>query len=62
MSFRGEVVDYGKGHVEPEMPDNARQGGHDVTESMSIYALWAGVKHALVFAVSYAGMEGVSRN
>ena len=62
MSFRGEVVDYGKGHVEPEMPDDARQGGHDVTESMSIYALWARIKHALVSAVSYAGMEGVPRN
>jgi len=62
MSFRGEVTDYGKGRFEAETPDNARQGGHDVTESMSVQAIWAGIKHALVFAVSYAGQPGVARN
>jgi acetylornithine deacetylase/succinyl-diaminopimelate desuccinylase-like protein len=60
MSFRGEVTDHGKGKFEADTPDDARQGGHDVTESMSVSAIWAGVKHALVFAVSYAGQPGVS--
>jgi len=62
MSFRGEVTDYGKGRFVQDTPDDARQGGHDVTESMSVLALWAGIKHALVFAVSYAGQPGVQRN
>jgi len=62
MSFRGEVTDYGKGRITQDTPDDARQGGHDVTESMSTLALWAGIKHALVFAVSYAGQPGVARN
>ncbi|MEJ0085070.1 MAG: M20/M25/M40 family metallo-hydrolase [Pseudomonadota bacterium] len=62
MSFRGEVTDHGKGKFEAETPDDARQGGHDVTESMAVTALWAGIKHALVFAVSYAGQPGVATN
>ncbi|HEY9515032.1 MAG TPA: M20/M25/M40 family metallo-hydrolase [Gemmatimonadaceae bacterium] len=61
FSFRGDVVDYGKGRVERTFPEQTRQGGHDVTESMAVPAIWAGVKHALVFAVSYAGMPGVER-
>ncbi len=62
MSFRGQVTDHGKGKFEQDTPDDARQGGHDVTESMSTEALWAGIKHALVFAVSYAGQTDVARN
>jgi acetylornithine deacetylase/succinyl-diaminopimelate desuccinylase-like protein len=62
MSFAGNVTDYGKGHVEKETPEGARKGGHDVTESMTLPPLWAGVKHALVFAVSYAGQPGVPSN
>lgn len=61
MSFRGQVLDLGKGRFEREMPDDVRQGGHDVTESMAINSIWAGVKHALVFAVSYSGQPGVKR-
>jgi acetylornithine deacetylase/succinyl-diaminopimelate desuccinylase-like protein len=62
MSFRGSVTDWGKGKFEQFTPENARQGGHDVTESMSVTAMWAGIKHALVFAVSYAGQPDVARN
>jgi len=56
FSFRGNVVDYGNGRVERGFPTQARLGGHDVTESMAVPMLWAGVKHALVFATSYAGV------
>jgi acetylornithine deacetylase/succinyl-diaminopimelate desuccinylase-like protein len=60
FSFRGSVVDHGGGRVDREAGERERRGGHDVTESMDIDGLWAGVKHALVFAVSYAGMPGVA--
>ena len=59
FSFRGNVVDYGNGRVERGYPTQARRGGHDVTESMVVPPIWAGVKHALVFAAAYAGMPGV---
>ncbi len=59
FSFRGNIVDYGNGRIERGYPSQARQGGHDVTESMVVPPIWAGVKHALVFAVSYAGMPGI---
>lgn len=59
FSFRGNVIDYGNGRVERGYPVQARQGGHDVTESMEVTPIWAGIKHALVFAVTYAGMPGV---
>ena len=66
MSFRGGVTDYGNGRFElerrTETEERPRQGGHDITESMSTPPLWAGIKHALVFAVSYAGVQGVPRN
>lgn len=62
MSFRGDVIDYGQGRVERGYPVQDRRGGHDVTESMAVVPIWAGVKHALVFAVSYAGQPGVSGN
>jgi acetylornithine deacetylase/succinyl-diaminopimelate desuccinylase-like protein len=52
FSFRGSVVDYGNGKF--ERGSGGRQGGHDVTESQAIVNVWAGVKHALVFATSYA--------
>lgn len=61
MSFRGDVLDYGDGRVEMGAPEQARLGGHDVTESMFVPLIWAGVKHALVFAVSYAGTPDVVR-
>jgi len=31
--------------------------GHDVTESAEIRGIWAGVKHALLFTVSYTGQR-----
>lgn len=59
FSFRGGVVDHGGGRVDRDSPERERLGGHDVTESMAVEGLWAGVKHALVFAVTYAGLPGV---
>lgn len=59
MSFRGSVIDYGEGRFEREYPEQERQGGHDVTESMAVQPIWAGIKHALVFATSYTGMPSV---
>jgi hypothetical protein len=58
MSFRGSVVDYGNGRIERGLP-GGRKGGHDVTESQVVPVIWAGIKHGLVFAVSYAGMIGI---
>ncbi|MDH3271862.1 MAG: M20/M25/M40 family metallo-hydrolase [Gemmatimonadota bacterium] len=58
MSFRGDVIDYGNGRIERGYPVQDRLGGHDVTESMEIPPIWAGVKHALLFAVAHAGMRG----
>jgi hypothetical protein len=57
FSFRGSVVDHGGGRF--ERGPGGRLGGHDVTESQAIVNMWAGVKHALVFAASYAGMSSV---
>jgi hypothetical protein len=31
-----------------------------VTESQAIDNIWAGIKHALVFAASYSGMTSIS--
>jgi acetylornithine deacetylase/succinyl-diaminopimelate desuccinylase-like protein len=56
MSFRGNVIDYGNGRIERGFPVQARRGGHDVTESMVVPEIWAGVKHALLFAAAYAGL------
>lgn len=54
FSFRGSVVDEGNGRF--ARGPSGREGGHDVTESQAIVNTWAGVKHGLVFAASYAGM------
>lgn len=61
MSLRGNVRDFGEGRVERGGGDlisrvRRKTATHDVTESAEIVALWAGVKHGLVFAVAYAGM------
>lgn len=58
MSFRGDVIDYGNGRVERGFPEQARLGGHDITASMAVPPIWAGIKHALAFAASYAGIAG----
>lgn len=62
ISFRGDVIDLGGGRI--ERGAYGRRGGHDVTESQSVSSIWAGIKHALVFAAAYAGMpevEGLAR-
>jgi len=59
FSFRGSVVDHGNGRFDRRPSEQERIGGHDVTESMAVEGIWAGIKHALVFAVSYAGLPGV---
>ncbi len=61
FTFRGDVIDYGGGRVEhgnsPLRSETRKVStGHDVTESAYIDRVWAGVKHGLLFAVSYAGM------
>ena len=62
FSFRGSVVDYNDGRHEvrrtPVTTSATRlaSASHDVTESAEIVRLWAGVKHALLFAVAYAGL------
>ena len=65
LSFRGDVTDYGEGgRFTREKPASLRESskvrrrssGHDVTESAEIRSVWAGVKHGLLFAVSYAGL------
>jgi acetylornithine deacetylase/succinyl-diaminopimelate desuccinylase-like protein len=64
MSLRGGVVDYNDGQFEVrrgrrgalQSAVRRRSSGHDVTESGEIVRLWAGVKHGLLFAVSYAGL------
>ena len=63
MSLRGSVIDYGdKGRFEvgAALPLRSavrrRSVSHDVTESADINRVWSGVKHALLFAVAYAGM------
>ncbi len=60
MSFTGGVVDRGDGRVVstpgPESAVRLRTASHDVTESAEIVRLWAGVRHGLLFAVSYAGL------
>lgn len=67
MSFRGNVVDYGGGRFERtnryaqygglESRVRRRTSGHHITQSQAIPTLWAPMKHALVFAVSYAGLS-----
>lgn len=66
MSFRGRVIDYGGGRFERsakfdqygglDSPVRRRTSGHHATQSEAIVSLWAPMKHALVWAVSYAGI------
>ena len=64
MSLRGNVIDYGEGgrfavvrgsSLKSEV--RRKSASHDVTESAEIDRLWSGVKHGLVFAVAYAGLD-----
>lgn len=63
MSLRGNVIDRGGGRVEIAGDSSLRStvrrrtATHDVTESALIAGLWAGVKHGLLFAVTYAGLS-----
>ncbi|HEX6971278.1 MAG TPA: hypothetical protein VF234_03595, partial [Limnochordia bacterium] len=63
LSLRGNVIDYGEGgrfEVRRGSPlaseVRRKSASHDVTESVEIARIWSGVKHGLVFAVSYAGL------
>jgi acetylornithine deacetylase/succinyl-diaminopimelate desuccinylase-like protein len=66
MSFRGRVIDYGGGRFEHtarydqygglESPVRRRTSGHHTTQSEAVVSLWAPMKHALVWATSYAGI------
>lgn len=62
MSLQGTVIDRGGGRVEVRgdfglrSPVRRRTTTHDVTESALIDGLWAGAKHGLLFAVTYAGL------
>jgi hypothetical protein len=62
MSLRGYVWDYGNGRFEvggshPLVSEVRRKtANHDVTGSVDINKIWAGVKQGLLFTVSYAGM------
>lgn len=68
LSLRGRVTDYGEGgrfargvSEGLESETRRRSASHDVTESAPIVSAWAGVKHGLLFAVSYAGLAAASR-
>jgi acetylornithine deacetylase/succinyl-diaminopimelate desuccinylase-like protein len=62
FSLRGGVVDRGGGDVDFQagrgLESEVRRltATHDVTESGEIVRLWAGVKHGLLFTVSYTGL------
>jgi tripeptide aminopeptidase len=62
MSLRGGIVDYLGGRFEKrgrsdlQSETRRKSVGHSVTESGEIVRLWAGVKHGLLFAVSYTGL------
>jgi tripeptide aminopeptidase len=67
LSFRGQVTDYGEGGRYTREHTGALQSrvrrktsGHDVTESAPIVSVWAGIKHGLLFAVSYAGLSSAA--
>jgi len=63
FSLRGSVLDLGGGRFETSARSSLQSEtrrmsvGHDVTESAEIQGIWAGVKHALLFAVSYTGLR-----
>jgi hypothetical protein len=64
MSLRGNVIDRGSGNFEIAQGGGSplqsqvrrKTSGHDVTQSAEIERLWSGVKHGLLFAVSYTGL------
>jgi acetylornithine deacetylase/succinyl-diaminopimelate desuccinylase-like protein len=62
MSLRGGVRDYGSagfevtGRTPLQSEIRRKTAGHDVTESSEIDGIWSGIKHGLLFAVSYAGL------
>jgi hypothetical protein len=63
FSFRGSVLDHGDGRFEVggrrglQSEVRRKTVGHDVTASGDIDPIWAGIKHALLFVVSYTGMQ-----
>ncbi len=70
FSLRGNVLDHGEGGryevrsgrgggLESEV--RRKTSGHDVTESGRIADLWSGIKHGILFTVSYSGLAGSGR-
>ena len=63
MSLRGNIVDYLGGRFESkrggslQSETRRKSVGHSVTESGEIVRLWSGIKHGLLFAVAYTGLE-----
>ncbi len=65
MSFRGNVLDLGKGKFELNprrrglvSPTRRITANHTVTGSVEIDNIWAATKHGLLFATAYAGFAG----
>jgi hypothetical protein len=62
MSLRGNVTDRGRGDFEIggsralNSETRRRSTGHHVSQSAVIERVWAGIKHGLLFAVSYVGL------
>lgn len=61
FSFQGNVADHLDGSFDIGGPQplksevRRKTSGHDVTESAPIERLWAGIKHGLLFAITYTG-------
>jgi acetylornithine deacetylase/succinyl-diaminopimelate desuccinylase-like protein len=63
FSFSGDVVDHGGGKFEQRgtapLKSETRRisvGSHDITESKEIDQVWSGIKHGLLFTISYTGL------
>jgi hypothetical protein len=65
FSLQGNVLDLGEGKFEVRQGRRGaplqsqvrkKSSGHDVTQSAEIDGIWSGIKHGLLFAVSYCGM------
>ncbi len=64
FTFNGDVVDHGGGKIEqrgalPLKSETRRisAGSHDITESKEIDQIWSGIKHGILFTVSYTGLS-----
>jgi acetylornithine deacetylase/succinyl-diaminopimelate desuccinylase-like protein len=64
FSLRGRVLDRNNGTFELDPPPDRlssdvrlKTRNHDPTTSAEIVRIWAGVRHGLLFAVAYAGLD-----